>query len=68
MAYALCPDDGLPRLWRFVAPGVLPSDLLCELNKAQNLLVIDREKFDRLIEIDQHIVLRTHESIFAPTH
>lgn len=66
MSFNICPDDGPPRLWRFVAPGVLPEDLLCELHKQQNLLVIDKEKFDKLIGLDQHIVLRTHESIFAP--
>jgi hypothetical protein len=67
MTFALCPDDGYPRLWRFVAPGVLPENMLCELNKAQNLLVIDKEQFDRLIEMDQHRVLRTHDSIFSPS-
>lgn len=59
MAFTLCPDDGLPRLWRFVAPGVLPPGVLCTLDKEQNLLIIDREAFDQLPELERHQILRT---------
>jgi hypothetical protein len=60
MDFALCPDDGPPRLWRFVAPGVLPPGVLSTLDREQNILVIDKEIYDTLPWIDQHQTLRTH--------
>ena len=63
MAFAICPDDGLPRLWRFVEPGGLPRGVMASLDAEQNLLIIDKELFDRMDWIDQHMLLRTH----APT-
>ena len=59
MAFTLCPDNGLPRLWRFVAPGVLPPGVLCTLDAEQNLLTIDKEAFDQLPELERHQILRT---------
>ena len=63
MGFALCPDDGPPRIWRYVGPGVLQPGLLCDLDIARNILTIDKERFDALPEIDRHMVLRTHGSI-----
>ena len=61
MAYAICPDEGYPRVWRFVPTGVLPSGVLSTLDPAQNVQVIDKDLFDKLLQFpDQHLVLRTH--------
>jgi hypothetical protein len=60
MVFALCPDDGPPRLWRFVAPGELPPGVISELDAEQNILRIDRELLVLLPELEQHRVLRTH--------
>lgn len=61
MAYALCPEEGLPRIWRFVPKGVLPNGVLCTLDPVQNVLVIDKDLYDNLVPFpDQHLVLRTH--------
>lgn len=59
MTFNLCPDDGYPRLWRFVAPGVLPVNMLCRLDREFNVLTIDKEAFDKLQPLEQHRVLRT---------
>lgn len=67
MAFSLCPDNGLPRLWRFVEPGVLPSGTLCMLDPASNLLVIDKGAFDQLPELERHMVLRTQRRHIAFT-
>lgn len=63
MAYAICPDEGFPRVWRFVPQGVLPDGVLCTLDPVQNVQVIDRELYDRLPAFpEQHLVLRTHRA------
>lgn len=60
MAFAMNPDDGLPRLFRYVEPGTLPAkNLLALYDKGQNLLIIDRDYFSKLSETEQHLVLRT---------
>jgi hypothetical protein len=59
MPFALCPDDGPPRLWRFVPDG-LPDEVVSLLDVEQNILTIDRSKFDQLPELQRHMVLRTH--------
>lgn len=61
MAFAFNPDDGPARIIRYVEPGTLPSaNLLAIYDKSQNLLIIDREHFERLDWIDRHQLLRTH--------
>lgn len=63
MAFAFAPDDGLPRLIRYVEHGTLPADdLICIYDKSKNLLIVDRKNFDALSKIEQHIVLRTQRS------
>ncbi len=63
MAYALCPDEGFPRVWRFVPQGVLPDGVLCTLDPVQNVQVIDKDLFDKLPEFpERHLVLRTQRS------
>jgi hypothetical protein len=61
MTFALCPDDGLPRLWRFVDDDTMTTaKLVALLDAKQNLLIINRPLFDQLGEMDRHQVLRTH--------
>lgn len=62
MGFTLCPDDGYPRIWRFVASGVLPTGVLCTLDRERNILTIDREAFDKLTPADKHQVLRTTQA------
>lgn len=53
----------LPRLIRRVPAGTLPGeDLLAIYDPKQNLLVIDRDKFDALDDEDKKLVLRTNET------
>lgn len=64
MSFALCPDDGLPRLWRFVEDETMTTDnVVSILDSDQNLLVINRTLFDKLGEHEQHIVLRTQHHL-----
>lgn len=59
--FAFNPDGRPARLMRFVAPGTLPAaNLLAIYDYSQNLVIIDREHFDRLTEWDRRETLRTH--------
>jgi hypothetical protein len=61
MPYALCPDDGLPRLWRFVDDDIMTAaNMVSLLDKEKNLLIINRQLYERLSELNRHMVLRTH--------
>ena len=63
MAFAFNPDNGLPRLIRYVEPGTLPArDLVSILDASQNLLIIDRVNFEKLNDNQQHQVLRTQKA------
>ena len=63
MTYAMCPDDGLPRLYRRVPRAALPAaNLICALDRKQNILLIDGDRFDALSKTEQHIVLRTQRA------
>lgn len=64
MTFALCPDNGPPRLWRFVAPGQLGytdwgRPIVSVLMKKDNILLLDKELLDGLPELTRHMVLRT---------
>jgi hypothetical protein len=65
MGFALCPDEGPPRLWRFVdevlgwGAGGLP--IVAILHRDENILKIDKVAYDQLGELEQHMVLRTHQ-------
>lgn len=64
MAFALCPDGGPPRLWRFVEDDTMTMNRVVSLLDAkQNLLIINRPLFDQLVPINQHQVLRTQAKI-----
>lgn len=61
MTFALCPDNGPPRLWRFVEDDALTeAGIVSMLYEASNLLVVNRPLFDRLSEMNRHMVLHTH--------
>ena len=63
MAFALCPDGGPPRLWRFVDGGSLGyagGNPVVSVLLPGNILKIDRELYEGLCEIDKHRLLRTH--------
>lgn len=60
------------RIIRYVLPGTLPGrDLLSLYDKGANLLIVDRDHFERLSDEDREVVLRTQEpalSIEYPTN
>lgn len=61
--FAFNPDDGPPRIIRYVEPGTLPGkDLLSIYDPTQNLLIINKELFERLSATDKSQVLRTHRT------
>jgi hypothetical protein len=60
--FAFVPDEGPPRLIRYVEHGSLPDgDLVSIFDATNNLLIVDREHFDRLDKPEQEQVLRTRE-------
>jgi len=62
MDFALTPDAGPPRVIRFVESGALPgASILSVLDKEQNLLLINKELYERLDRVERHRALRTHE-------
>ena len=51
------------RVIRYVLPGTLPArDLLALYDKSANLLIVDKDHFERLSDEDREVVLRTQES------
>lgn len=60
MPFALVPDEGPPRLIRFTT---LSNDMLSILDTEKNLLMIDRERFQKLAADDQHMLLRTQQKV-----
>ena len=59
MSFGYTPDDGPPRLIRYVEPGSLPPNVLCTLDAANNLLRVDRSLLMRMPELERAIVLKT---------
>jgi hypothetical protein len=59
------------RIIRYVLPGTLPGrDWLSLYDKSANLLIVDKDHFERLSDEDREAVLRTQEpslSIEYPT-
>ena len=61
MGFALCPDEGPPRLWRFVDDDIMTAaSMVSMLDKRQNLLIVNKPLYDQLGELNQHMLLRTH--------
>lgn len=61
MVFAFNPDNGPPRVIRFV--DVLTDNVLAVLDKKQNVLVIVRRHYERLSWVQQHRLLRTQELV-----
>jgi hypothetical protein len=67
--FALTPDDGPPRILRFVEPGALPDDrTLCVLDYETNVLTINKVLYEKLSRTQQHEVQRTHAITIAVHH
>lgn len=61
MTFALCPDNGPPRLWRFVdSEPMTINNMVSVLDEKNNILIVNKPLFDRLGELNRHMVLRTH--------
>jgi hypothetical protein len=60
MCFAFTPDDAPPRLIRF---AYLRGYTAALYYPESNLVVIDRDSFDRLSKERQEDVLRTHKSL-----
>lgn len=66
MDFAFCPDEGYPRLMRYVSSEAMPTpNTITTLDREQNVLVINKPIFDRLMELDRHRVLRTQKDILT---
>jgi len=60
--FAFTNDAGLPRLIRYVEHGTLPNvNLISLYSEASNLLVIDRDHYERIDDTSRHILLRTQK-------
>jgi hypothetical protein len=74
MSFAICPDNGPPRLWRFVGSGELGyvgGAPIVAILLPGNILKIDRELYEQLPWIEQHQLLRTTAAFTidsCPTH
>jgi hypothetical protein len=61
MTFAIIPDEGPPRLFRYFYGGEeMP---IAMLDRTHNLLFINRDKFSKLSNAEQHIVMRTHAAV-----
>ena len=64
MPFSLTPDDGPPRLLRFVTMPINAvlydhDHVLAILDPDDNILWIDKAKYDTLTPEDQHLLIRT---------
>lgn len=60
MSFTLNPDDGLPRLIRYLPASEFPStDTIAMLDAKNNLLRVNRSLFDQLSKDEQGRVLTT---------
>lgn len=57
MAFTMCPDNGPPRIFR--RSNEVPDDLICILDRDQNILLINPKNFDALTPTEQAMVRRT---------
>jgi hypothetical protein len=63
MPFAFNPDDRPARLFRFVERGTLPSrNLIAIYVEKDNLLIIDREHYEKMTSVEQKQLLRTHSA------
>jgi len=62
--FAFTNDAGLPRIIRYVEHGTLPHPKLISLFSEQsNLLVIDRDHYERITPDQRHSLLRTQKKV-----
>lgn len=61
----LCPDDGPPRLIRFVTSEVLPSNVVSYLDESKNLLRINKDIYDTLDKMVQQRIEKTSITTFT---
>lgn len=63
MGFNLCPDNGPPRIWRFVEPGSLGYQggrpIVSLLQKRTNIQLLDKELLDELGDNHRLMVLHT---------
>jgi hypothetical protein len=60
MDFAFCPDNGPPRLVRYVDQSVMPSDTTIAVYDARNnLLLVSHHLFEQLFTDQRERVLRT---------
>lgn len=63
MTFALCPENGYPRIWRYVDKDALPDNIVSTLDPVQNVQVIRRDLFDQLTDLEKLIVQHTRQRI-----
>ena len=69
MDFTLCPDDGPPRLIRFVSADELPTTTtLYLLDSGNNLLRVNRELFEQLTSTEQQRVITTRTTTEDKNH
>ena len=61
----LCPDNGPPRLIRFVTSEVLPSNVVSYLDGSKNLLRINKDIYDTLDVSVQYRIQKTSITTFT---
>jgi hypothetical protein len=60
----LVPDDGPPRLIRFVAQeDVRNHNVIAELDRDQNILFVVRDRFDAMTKEEQNRILKTSKRV-----
>lgn len=65
MNFAICPEGGLPRLFRF---DIDDDRILSELDVTNNILHINRYLFGMLYDYQQQEVFKTHSKILRVDH
>lgn len=64
MSFTYNPDDGPPRLLRFVSPEDMPSlDTLTLYDPKHNLVIINREIYETLDPLHQRMAERATTSL-----
>lgn len=64
MSYTFNPDNGPPRLLRFVSPDAMPSaDTLTLYDAKNNLVIINKEIYDTLDVLGKRMAERATTSL-----
>ena len=61
ITYALIPDNGPPRVVRFVRSGVLPAGTLAMLDTKRKLLLVNHMRYLRLSPLERHALICTNK-------